>query len=76
MYTGAMGGGCLMLVATPEGKKPSDGTGSRSRLVGAVEELRGFTAGETQPFHGLQIYTYAVNNRGLEYAEVGPSETA
>ena len=68
MYSGAMGGGCMMLVATPRGKQTLTGVGGRhiTRLSAALEKLRGYTAGNSTPFAGLEIYRYAVNARGLE----------
>jgi galactokinase/mevalonate kinase-like predicted kinase len=67
MYSGAMGGGCMMLVATPRGTQPAPGSGDRrvTRLFAALEELRGYAAGDLRPFAGLEIYRYAVNARGL-----------
>lgn len=69
MYTGAMGGGCMMLVATPRGKESVAGSGSRriTRLAAALEELRNETVGDLSPFAELKIYRYAVNTRGLEF---------
>jgi galactokinase/mevalonate kinase-like predicted kinase len=68
MYSGAMGGGCMMLVATPLGRELVRGADDRrvTRLAAALEELRDFVAGENRPFAGLEIYRYAVNARGLE----------
>jgi hypothetical protein len=68
MYSGAMGGGCMMLVATPRGKQTLTGVGGRliTRLSAALEELRSYAAGSSTPFAGLEIYRYAVNARGLE----------
>jgi hypothetical protein len=64
MYTGAMGGGCLMLVATPHGKQADAGGGTR--LLAALRGLRGITLGDARPFERLTVYRYAVNSRGLE----------
>lgn len=68
MYSGAMGGGCMMLVATPRGKESVAGAGGRrvTRLVAALEELGNHPVGDLRPFAGLKIYRYAVNARGLE----------
>ncbi len=64
MYTGAMGGGCLMLVTTPYGKQPDPGGGTRA--LAALGRLKGLTIGGGRPFEKLEVYRYAVNSRGLE----------
>jgi galactokinase/mevalonate kinase-like predicted kinase/glutathione synthase/RimK-type ligase-like ATP-grasp enzyme len=68
MYAGAMGGGVLLLVPTPLGKEP-DVSGT-TRLLAAVETLRGVTFGPVKPFARLHAYDYAINTRGLEYQEM------
>jgi hypothetical protein len=70
MYTGAMGGGCMMLVSTELGKTRNR-QGS-TLLVEELEQLRDFVAGEQRPFENLVVYNYAINARGLEH-EVLPS---
>ena len=65
MYTGAMGGGCMMLVPTELGK--TRGGRGKTRLVEELEQLKEFRAGELRPFEHLVVYDYAVNNQGLEY---------
>ncbi len=67
MYTGAMGGGCMMLVPTPAGKEV--GESQRSRVVEELEALRRFAVGNDRPFCNLLIYHYAIDLRGLQYAE-------
>jgi galactokinase/mevalonate kinase-like predicted kinase len=64
MYTGAMGGGCLMLVATPLGKKV-DASGE-THLLAALRRLQRSVIGDQRPFGRLEVYRYAVNSRGLE----------
>jgi galactokinase/mevalonate kinase-like predicted kinase len=69
MYTGAMGGGCMMLVATARGREavPSN-AGETTRLAQALLDLTEWTAGDARPFARLELYRYAINTRGLEYA--------
>jgi galactokinase/mevalonate kinase-like predicted kinase len=68
MYTGAMGGGCMMLVATPRGReRTSAGPRAATRLEQALADLRQWAAGEARPFSGLEVYRYAINPKGLEY---------
>lgn len=62
MYTGAMGGGCMLLVATDRGRER---VGTTSGLTAALERLRAAPFGPTRPFESLQVYRYAVNTRGL-----------
>ena len=67
MYTGAMGGGCMMLVVTPHGKERIAAAGGQRRRVDvALEQLRGLKIGESRPFEDLEAYDYAVNARGLQ----------
>jgi hypothetical protein len=66
MYAGAMGGGCLLLVPTPAGKERHLGG---TRLLAAIAALRETTLGTVKPFVRLRPYDYAINTRGLEYAE-------
>jgi galactokinase/mevalonate kinase-like predicted kinase len=68
MYAGAMGGGCLLLVPTLRGKE-RESNGS-TKLVAAIEALRGVTFGAVKPFMRLRAYDYAINTRGLEYHEL------
>jgi galactokinase/mevalonate kinase-like predicted kinase len=70
MYTGAMGGGCMMLVVTPRGRETVEaGRGRRKRVELALNDLRDLLAGEAQPFRNLEVYHYAVNARGLRHIE-------
>jgi hypothetical protein len=67
MYAGAMGGGCMMLVPTAQGREA--GPTGRTRLREELERLRAFEAAGVRPFAELQVYDYAINTRGLEYEE-------
>ncbi|MFH1790653.1 MAG: hypothetical protein ABH885_01545 [Candidatus Omnitrophota bacterium] len=67
MYTGAMGGGCMMLVPTALGKEQL--SGGKTRLAAALEAIKAYTAGSEKPFRRLQPYKYAVNPRGIVYDE-------
>jgi galactokinase/mevalonate kinase-like predicted kinase len=67
MYTGAMGGGCMMLVPTELGK--SRAAQATTRLAEQLEQLKDFRAGDQRPFERLVVYDYAVNTKGLEYQE-------
>ena len=62
MYAGAMGGGCLLLVPTLPGKE-RDASGT-TRLLSAIEALRGVTFGAVRPFARLHAYDYAINTTG------------
>ncbi|MCU0243135.1 MAG: hypothetical protein MUF51_12030, partial [Vicinamibacteria bacterium] len=60
MYTGAMGGGCMMLVATPAGLKSESRDGRPvARLTAALERLKAQAFGQARPFEKLQRYNYS-----------------
>jgi len=66
MFTGAMGGGVAMLVATPSGlQKCKDG---KRNIDVALEKLKQFETNEgSRPFSRLEEIKYSVNTDGVEY---------
>ncbi len=69
LYTGAMGGGCMVLVAAPRGLEPAGAGRPGPRIAAALEDLRAVQVNGERPFERLHVYRYAVNERGLEYRE-------
>jgi hypothetical protein len=71
MFTGAMGGGVAMLVATDKGKQVNDQGVSllRQRLINLTELEVGNE--KAKPFNHLRIFDFSVNPHGIECSSKG-----